>query len=133
MANDPTSKITDALANLMISFKELQTSLEEELGIDEFESDLEENPELEAAMIKEVKNALETTMDTEDYETEEVASLISTLTDSLEEIAPELFSDDDDDDEEEDSVYDMGLETEESDDDDEYYDDTFDDFDDKDE
>lgn len=56
------------------------------------EEDLEKEAEIEEAMTTEIRAAVEGFLDTEDYSAEEFASLISHLTEALEEIDPDVFS-----------------------------------------
>ncbi len=46
---------------------------------------------MDAAAVVEIRAAIETVMDTEDYGTDEIAAFLSVLTDALEEIDPDVF------------------------------------------
>ena len=127
MANKKaTEKIMDALSMLLEGFTELQDSVEEELGSDEDsddDTDATENPDIESGIIAELRIALESVIETEDYTTEDFAALISTLTETLEEIDPEIFEQDDsesDEDEYDDEDDDDDSEDDEDLDDDDY-------------
>ena len=131
MAKKGAEKIIEALTQLMDGFTALQASAEEE--VDQEISELEEDSDttnVDAAIVNEMKLAMESMIETEDYSTEEIATLLSTMTDALEEIDPNVFSaeegeDEDDDDEVDDDDDDLEdlddddlLEDEDLDDDD---------------
>ena len=119
MTNRATEKIMEALSQLLEGFAELQDSLDTEYGEDSDDDDDKDTDDVEitdpdAAIIKELKIAIEGSIETDDYTPEEIANLIAALTEALEEVDPNVFSDGSDDDEEE---------TEEEDDDEDYDDD----------
>lgn len=118
MAKKGAEKIIEALTQLMDGFSELQTSAEEE--VDEEAEDLEEDGAagtVDAAIVNEMKLAMESVIETEDYSTEEIATLLSTMTDALEEIDPNVFSAQDEEEEEDDEAEDEDLDDLEDDDD----------------
>jgi len=124
MSTKAADKIIDALVQLLEGYSDLQQAVEEDLGLDLekdglVEEDIELNPEMDAAMVTELRFVIETVMETEDYSTEEVASLISNLTDALEEIDPDVFE-----------TEDIEIDIDEEDEDIEDYDDDLDDDDD---
>lgn len=100
MTSKATEKIVDALSQLLEGYSELQESLEREYNAgkatddDDDDDDTEEtevNPEVDAAIVTELKSALESVMESEDYGPEEVAQVVSTMTDALQEIDPGIF------------------------------------------
>jgi len=130
-----TEKIIDALTLLMEGYAELQAAVEADYNPEQQEetedSSSEASLEIDAAIVSEIKVTLESVIDTEDYSPEEVASLVSTMTDALEEIDPDVFEEN-----EEESIYDdddidYGEDDDYLDDDDIYdeYDDELDDDD----
>jgi len=122
MVMKASEKIIDGLTQLVEGFVELQESVEEEFGA-ELEDDLVARPssevsvEMEAAIVTELRAALEVVMDSEDFATDEMAALVSSLSDALEEIDPDVFESSSEEDEE---IYDDDI-------DDEIYDDIEDD------
>lgn len=138
MTSKPTEKIIEALTQLLEGYAELQESVAREYGSsgdedddrdDTDEGEEELSPEVEAALVVEMKAALEAVVEGEDYTPEEVANFITTLTESLEEIDPTVF------DHKEVSADSEGEggDYQETDDDDIDYDDDDDDYDDDDE
>lgn len=118
MSIKAAEKVIDALTNLLHGYKELQEALLSDFGSDE--QNAEQALEMDAALVTEMRAALESLMDSEDIGAEEVAGLISVLTDALEEIDPNVFDEDeiesaDDDDDTDDDIDDL--------DDDDLYDD----------
>jgi hypothetical protein len=88
------SKIIDALKQLMDGYCELQEAIERDYGgrgEDSDEAGSELSTEVDAALVTEIRAAIETVMEEEDFSAEEMASVISILTDSLEEIDPDVF------------------------------------------
>jgi hypothetical protein len=113
-------KIIDALTQLLEGYAELQESLEADFGASASEEEEETSAELDAALVTEVRSALESVIENEDYSAEEVASVISAFTDALQEIDPDVFEDekdeeDDDDDYDDDDEEDDDIEIEDDD------------------
>jgi segregation and condensation protein B len=137
MSTKAAEKIVEALTQLVEGFAELQEQLEQDYGTeqDEDETEGEESEEssgLEEAMVTEVRAAVESVIENEDCAPEDLASVISALTDVLEEIAPEVFveeeseeEEDEGEDEDEDDIdlddddYDYDEDEEEDEDEDE--------------
>lgn len=97
MTTKATEKIVEALSQLLEGYNELQEFLSQEYGSgsdsyedddddDEEESDEEASPEVEAALVTEIKAALESVIESDDYDPEEVANVLTALTEALEEI-----------------------------------------------
>lgn len=127
MATKGAEKIIEALTQLMEGYVELQESVERDYGgREEPEAGAELSSEVDAALVTEIRAAVESVMEDEDYSAEEMASVISVLTDALEEIDPDAFGQEEDEDEDEeeddddidDDDEDLDLD-EDSDDDDE--------------
>lgn len=129
MNSKASEKIIDALTQLMEGYIELQESIEEEYGsssmTDDDDDESSVSEEVDAAIVTEIRAALEAVMESEDYSPEELASVISTMTDAIEEIAPDVFEEDeeeDDDDEDyedyDDDDEDLDLDEEEDEEDD---------------
>ena len=122
MTSKPSEKIIDALTQLLEGFSELQEMVETDYGAqattndDEGESELDK--EIDAAIVIEIRAAIESVMESEDYSPEEIAAVISTLTDALEEIDPDVFEDETEESEEEDEDEDYDDDDDEDEDDD---------------
>lgn len=110
MTSKATEKIIDALTQLLEGYADLQEVVEEDFGTKASSESDEEgevlSKEMDAALVIEMRAALETVMEAEDISSEELASVISILSDALEEIDPDAFAEeeeeDDDDEEDED-------------------------------
>ena len=121
MSTKAAEKIVEALTQLVEGFAELQEQLEAEYGAESDDDDTTEEGEtsdLEDALVTEVRAAVESVIENEDCAPEDLASIISALTGSREEIAPEVFADESEssEDEEEDDDEDEDIDL----DDDEY-------------
>ena len=122
MAIRATEKIMEALSQLLEGFAELQDTLDTEYGeaddVDDEKAadddDVVVDPD--SLIVKELKLAIEGSIETDDYTPEEIANLIAALTEALEEVDPNIFADADDEEEEE----------EEDEDEDDYDDDDLD-------
>ena len=122
MASRATEKIMEALSQLLEGFAELQDTLDTEYGeaddVDDEKAadddDVVVDPD--SLIVKELKLAIEGSIETDDYTPEEIANLIAALTEALEEVDPNIFADADDEEEEE----------EEDEDEDDYDDDDLD-------
>ncbi len=95
MSMKAAEKIIDALTDLLDGYKELQKALESDFGADEDTAD--RALEMDAALITEMRAAIESLMESEDAGAEEIASIISVMTDALEEIDPNVFTPGDED------------------------------------
>lgn len=153
MSTKATEKIIDALTQLMDGFAELQESLEQDYDPDLDDDDNKEGANkstdddsatnLEEALITEIKAAVEAVIENEDCAPEDLASIVSALTDALEDIDPEVFThgepaessdkDEEDDDLDEDDEDDDDEDDDDEDDDDEDDDDEDEEDEDKDE
>lgn len=129
MTTKAVEKIIDAMNQLLEGYSELQELLEEDLGTEkEAAEEGELSSEVDAALVSELRTALESLVESEDYSTEELASVVSALTDALQEMDPDVFESG----EEEDDDFDDDDDDDEDDEDDEEYDeDDEDDSDDK--
>jgi len=119
MARKGSEKIIDALTQLMEGFNELREKAEADYSVDDEEEgtaeDSEISSEIDAAIVTEMRAALEAVIDAEDVTPEEIAAAISSLTEALEEIDPDVFEvSEDDNSMEGDNIY--------RSDDDDYYD-----------
>lgn len=98
------AKLLEALTLLMEAYSELQKSVESDFGTTDLE-DIDENHdlqvEIDAAIVTELRTTIETVIDTEDFAPEEIASALSSMSEALEEIDPNVFASDEDDDVEE--------------------------------
>jgi hypothetical protein len=128
MSTKAAEKIIDALTQLVEGFAELQEKLEEDYDPERTEDETEESeakPEvegssLEDALVTEIRAAVEAVIENADCAPEDLASIVSALTDALEEIAPEVFtqeSEEDEEDEEEEEDIDLDDEDEDYDED----------------
>jgi hypothetical protein len=104
-------KIMESLTLFMEGYAELTSGIESDYaaeGEEEFDEakSSEVALEVEAAIITEMRAALEAIMETEDFGTEEIAIAISSLSEALEEIDPDVFEASDDDEEESDEEVD---------------------------
>jgi hypothetical protein len=102
MATKGAAKIIEALTQLMEGYVELQQSVERDFGGREGEDEGELSSEVDTAIVTEVRAAVESVMEDEDYSAEEMASVISMLTDAVEEIDPDVFDQEEEDEDEED-------------------------------
>ena len=103
MSTKATEKIIDALTQLVEGFAELQERLEEDYD-PEAESEEEEEgsskdeeaekgpSNLEEALVTEIRAAVEAVIENEDCAPEDLASIVTALSDALEEIDPEVFA-----------------------------------------
>jgi hypothetical protein len=133
MVMKASEKIIEGLTTVMEGFAALQQAIEEEYDVEEAElddsPDSPANLEIDAAIVTEVRACVEAVMENEEYAPEEVASLVSTMTDALEEIDPGVFEEPESEEiEMETDLYEDDDDFDE--DDDEYYEDEYDDFDD---
>lgn len=142
MTTRVTEKIIDALSQLLEGYAELQDAIESEYSEDDVEDESAEDREEgaitpDSALVAEIRSAIEAAMEAEDYTPEEVANLIASLTEALEEIDPNVFDaeeeDKSEDEEEEYEEDDDDIDLDEDDDDYEEYDDDDDDDEDEDE
>lgn len=89
-----TDKMIEALSQLLEGFKELQehlrTELGEEEGVEESD-DTESNPEFDAALVTEVRGAIESALEGVDVTAEDFGEVIAAMTEALEEIDPDIF------------------------------------------
>jgi hypothetical protein len=101
MTTKAAEKIIEGLSQLMQGFYELRQSVREDLGATvEAEEEEEEadsgDPELEAeveaAVANELRAALETVLEGDEYSSEDLAHMISGLTEALEEVDPDVFA-----------------------------------------
>ena len=127
MSTKAAEKIIEALTQLVEGFAELQEQLEQDYGTEaeEDESKDEEQEEeggIEEALVTEVRAAVESVIENEDCAPEDLASVISALTDVLEEIAPEVFAQEEEEEEEEEEEYEEDEDDIDLDDDDYDYD-----------
>jgi hypothetical protein len=137
MTTKATEKIIEALTQLVEGFAELQEKLEGdydpdvETASDDSTTDSDKDEESTAgigeAMVTEIKAAVESVIENEDCAPEDLASIVSALTDALEEIDPEVFShgeaeeeeEEDEDEDEEDFDEDYDEEDDDEDEDEE--------------
>ena len=115
MTSKAAEKIIEALTQLMEGYCELQEAVENDYGSTEAAEDSdgeggELNAEADAAIVTEMRAAIESVLEAEDYTPDELASVISTMTDALEEIDPEVFEKDLGDEEEDEDYDDEDLE-----------------------
>lgn len=121
MAMRAAEKIVDGLIQAMEGFVELQQGVEEEFASENgngYEGDKgssEITEEVDAAIVTELRAAIESVMDSEDYGSDEIAALFSSMSDALEEIDPDVFEETEE--EEEETTYEADAEDGE-----EYYD-----------
>ncbi|MBX7145664.1 MAG: hypothetical protein K1X79_14530 [Oligoflexia bacterium] len=107
-------KIIEALTQLLEGYSELQESIENDFGGEK--DDEETAEELDAALVTEMRAAVESVIENEDYTAEEIASVISALTDCLQEIDPDVFETEETEEEEDDDDYDDDDEDEDDED-----------------
>jgi membrane-associated HD superfamily phosphohydrolase len=111
MTAKATEKIIDALSQLFEGYTDLKNSIRRELGHsvssesvtskkeadddiedeDLSDEEIEAEVEVDEALVNELKAAIETVLESEDFSPEDFALLISQLTDALEEIDPGVF------------------------------------------
>jgi len=125
MTTKATEKIIDALTQLVEGFAELQEGLEADFDPESDDDEKEDEGsdlDIEDALVTEIRAAVEAVIENEDCAPEDLASIVSALTDALEELDPEIFSGEESEEEEEEEY----EEEEEDDDDDDYDDDDID-------
>lgn len=142
MASKATRKMTEALSDLLEAYSELLEGLHEEFGTEDSEAEegaAATSPEMESGLVNEVRAAVELVMDQDDYTADDIASLITSMTEALEEIDPSIFEQVDEeeeaeeievDEDDEDDDDDYLVEEDEYDDYDEDYEDSYEDIDD---
>ncbi|MCB0334326.1 MAG: hypothetical protein KDD55_12545 [Bdellovibrionales bacterium] len=119
MTTSAAERIIEGLTLFMDGFIELRERIEGEFGGDDEDdfgnprSSSEVSLEIDAALVTEIRASLEAVIDAEDLSTEELATAISTVTDAIEEIDPDVFASEEEEEEDE-------LEDEEYEDDGEY-------------
>lgn len=97
MTTKAAEKIIEALTQLVEGFSELQGQLEQDFDPESQEEETEDEESEEAsgldeALVTEVRAAVESVIENEDCAPEDLATVISALTDALGEIAPEVFA-----------------------------------------
>lgn len=136
MTMKATEKMIEALTLLFEGYTELQETIENELepgspaistDEDDADDDEDEESDADALIVAEVRAALEAVIENEDYTPDDMASLVSTMTEALEEIAPDVFAEASDSDEDEDDDDSYEEEEEDYDEDDDEYDEDDDD------
>ena len=109
------NKIIEGLTQLVEGFSELEDKMEAEYGADAADD------EISTAIVSEVVACLESVIESEDYTPQYLASVVSALHQSLEELDPDIFSreeeseeedDDDSDDDDEEEIEDEDEEEE---------------------
>lgn len=131
MANKAADKVIEALNQLIEGYYELQQLVADDLGVggEISEEDQQEvEAEVQAALTTEIRAALETVLENEDIAIENVAMVVSNLTEAIEEIDPDVFAQEsesedddddldlDDDDDDDDLDFDEDVDDEEDDD-----------------
>ena len=102
MAEKINEKLTEALTLLFEGFFELKEQAENDYSAknveeeDDFD-DEEMLDDIDSAVAVEFKKAFEAVLDAEDYTPNDIADLMSVMTEALQEIAPDVFEDGDDD------------------------------------
>jgi Sec-independent protein translocase protein TatA len=126
MSTKAAEKIIDALTQLVEGFAELQEKLEEEYDPERKDDDddasegEESNSSLEDALVTEIRAAVESVIENEDCAPEDLASIVSALTDALEEIAPEVFTQESEEEDEEEEYEEEDEDIDLDDEDDDY-------------
>ena len=124
MSTKAAEKIIDAITQLVEGFAELHEQLEEDLpGGDtppSEEADEDISEELQEALVTEMRASIESVIENEDCAPEDIATVLSALTDALEEVAPEVFVQAEEDEDEDDVEYEDDEDIDIDDDDYEY-------------
>lgn len=96
MTTSATEKIVEAITQLLEGLSELQEAIEEgeveALSDEDDEDDEGAEEDSDAALISEMRSAIEQALEVEDYTPEDIAGLIATMTQALEEIDPNIFN-----------------------------------------
>lgn len=131
MAKEIQEKLLETISQLVEAYSELRESaeadFEEERDEDEEVDPVELESGVEAALVSEMRVAIESVLDSEDFSPDEFAMLLGAMSDALEEIDPDVFETDEEEEEEE--IDEALVDLDESDAD---LDEDFDDFDDED-
>ncbi len=105
MTGKASEKIIEGISTLLDGFSDLEELISKDFA-GKKDSDSETQSEIEEAIVTEVRAAVETVLEDENYSPGYLASLISAMTEALEEIDPEVFEGDkgdlDEDDEDDD-------------------------------
>lgn len=107
MANKAANKVIEALNQLIEGYYELQQLVADDLGVtgEIAEDDQQEmDAEVQAALTTEVRAALETVLENEDIAIEDIAMVVSNLTEAIEEIDPDVFAGESEEEEDEDDL-----------------------------
>jgi hypothetical protein len=128
MSNKAADKIIESLTQLIEGYYELQQMVADDLGagVDLTDEDNQElAAEVQSALTTEVRSAIETVLENDEIAVEDLAMVVSNLTEAIEEIDPDVFAsgeteEEDDDldlDEEEDEDLDFDEDLDEDEDD----------------
>lgn len=113
MANKAADKVIDALNQLIEGYYELQQLVADDLGVggEVSEDDqLEVEAEVQAALTTEIRAAVETVLEDEEITVEDIAMVISNLTEAIEEIDPDVFaSEEEEEEDDDDDIDDIDL------------------------
>ena len=110
MANKAADKVIDALNQLVEGYYELQQLVADDLcvGGEETEEDqMEVDAEVQAALTTEIRAAVETVIESEEISVEDIATVISNLTEAIEEIDPDVFAQEEGEADEDDDLDDL--------------------------
>lgn len=97
MTMNAVDKIVEGLTRLLEGFSELEDALESDFGAGVASND----EEFSVAIISEIRAAVETCIESEEYTPEYIASLVSAFVGALEELDPDIFGDENEDEESE--------------------------------
>jgi hypothetical protein len=128
MTTKAAEKIIEALTQLVEGFAELQEQVEQDYDPEAQTEESDEGDDsegaggLEEALVTEVRAAVESVIENEDCAPEDLATVISALTDALGEIAPEVLAEEEEESEEEEEEYEDDEDDIDLDDDDYDYD-----------
>lgn len=95
--SDNADKMTDALAALMEAFTALVDEVKEEHDMQDDDDDEGLNAAVDADIDSNFRVVIEGVMDSADFTSEEIASMVAHLTESLQEIDPDVFDVDEED------------------------------------
>lgn len=131
MAKEIQEKLVEAISQLVESYSELRESAEAEFQEEHDEDEGELDPDeletgIDATIVSELRLAIESVIDSEDFAPDDFAVLLGAMSDALEEIDPDVFEAEIEEDEEVEPLEDIDDEPDLDDED-------FDDFDDDDE
>jgi uncharacterized coiled-coil protein SlyX len=119
MDNKTLDKLTKAMNGLISGFQAVEEDVKAQHDIDPESDDINDDPEklaeINTGVVSEVRTILENLIDEDEYSTEEIAKVLTALSEALQEIDPDVFDGSEDEEEEEDEDDDLDLDEDDDD------------------